>query len=129
MEQEQTLKGKKIMWVEDDKFLSDILAKKLATEGPLLFHAVNAEEAFKILEKETPDIILLDIMLSGVDGFGILKEIKSDPKNKDIPVIILSNLGQKNDIETGTKLGAAKFLIKATVTLDEIMSEIKKIIL
>ena len=122
------LAGKKIMWVEDDKFLSDIIARKLSMQGCSLLHATEGEEALRMLEKEQPDLILLDILLSGIDGFEILKRLKSGEKTKHIPVILLSNLGQKEDIEKGKTLGAARFLIKATVTLDEIVEEIKTVL-
>lgn len=126
--EEQTLSGKKIMWVEDDKFLSDIIARKLSAQGCLLSHASDGNEAIALLEKEQPDLILLDILLSGLDGYEILKRIKSGEATKRIPVILLSNLGQKEDIEKGKKLGASRFLIKATVTLDEIVEEIKAVL-
>lgn len=118
------LSGKRIMWVEDDKFLSDIIARKLSTHGCVLFHATEGESALKILEKERPDLVLLDILLSGIDGFEILRRIKSNAETKATPVILLSNLGQREDIEKGRSLGAARFLVKATVTLDEIIEEI-----
>ncbi len=122
-----TLTGKKIMWVEDDKFLSDIIARKLSTQGCGLLHASDGEQALKILETEAPDLILLDILLPGLDGFEILKRIKEGPR-KATPVVLLSNLGQKSDIEKGKALGAIRFLIKATVTLDEIVEEIKTVL-
>lgn len=122
------LTGKKIMWVEDDKFLSDIIARKLSMQGCNLVHATEGEEALKLLAKESPDLILLDILLSGLDGFEILKRIKGGEKTKHIPVILLSNLGQKEDVQKGIQLGAARFLIKATVTLDEIVEEIKHVL-
>jgi len=122
------LTGKKIMWVEDDKFLSDIIARKLSTQGCALVHATEGETALKLLEKENPDLILLDILLSGIDGFEILKRIKATPAHKNTPVILLSNLGQKSDVDKGKTLGAARFLIKATVTLDEIIEEIKSVL-
>ncbi|KKU97150.1 MAG: Response regulator receiver, CheY-like protein [Parcubacteria group bacterium GW2011_GWC2_48_17] len=120
--------GKKIMWVEDDKFLSEIIARKLVQHGCVLFHAAEGVEAFRIFGKEKPDLILLDILLSGMDGFEILKRIKEDEKTKHIPVILLSNLGQKEDIEKGKSLGAARFLVKAMVTLDEIIEEINAVL-
>lgn len=122
------LSGKKIMWVEDDKFLSDIIARKLSVQGCTLLHATEGEEALRMLEKETPDLILLDILLSGIDGFEILRRVKSNEKTKDVPVILLSNLGQKEDVEKGKSIGAARFLIKATVTLDEIVEEMKAVL-
>lgn len=124
----QPLSGQKIMWVEDDKFLSDIIARKLSMQGCTLLHATEGEAALRMLEKEMPDLILLDILLSGIDGFEILKRIKANGKTKGIPVILLSNLGQREDIEKGKSLGAARFLIKATVTLDEIVDEIKAVL-
>lgn len=122
------LRGKKIMWVEDDEFLSDIIARKFSAQGCLLVHTTNGEEAINVLKKEIPDLILLDILLPGIDGFEILRQIKSDSKTQNIPVILLSNLGQKADVEKGKHLGAERFLIKATVTLDEIVEEIKTVL-
>lgn len=122
------LAGKKIMWVEDDKFLNNIIAQRLAFEKCQLIHAIEGEEALALADKEQPAIILLDIMLPGMNGFDVLSRLKENEKTKNIPVIILSNLGQKNDIEKGIKLGAVRFLIKATVTLDEIMAEIKAVL-
>ena len=119
------LAGKKVMWVEDDKFLSDIISRKLLGEGCKLVHFTSGEEALSAVEQEMPDVILLDILLSGIDGFEILKRLKENAKVKHIPVILLSNLGQKSDIDKGRELGAAKFLIKASMNLDEIVEEIK----
>ena len=122
------LEAKKIMWVEDDKFLSDILARKLTESGANLIHLNIGEQAPSLAEKEMPDLILLDILLPGMDGFTILEKLKSNPKTSSIPVILLSNLGQKSDIEKGKKLGAVKFLIKASMGLDEIVYEIKGVL-
>jgi CheY-like chemotaxis protein len=123
-----SLAGKKVMWVEDDKFLSDIISRKLTGEGSVLRHFTDGMEALSHVEEEMPDIIVLDVLLSGIDGFEILKRLKENDKVKKIPVILLSNLGQKSDIEKGQQLGAVKFLVKATMTLDEIVDEVKKTI-
>lgn len=125
---DEGLKGQKIMWVEDDKFLSDIIARKLSLQGCSLVHATDGETALTLVETEKPDLILLDILLPGVDGYEILKRLKNGQNTKKIPVILLSNLGQKDDVEKGKSLGAARFLIKATVTLDEIVEEIKAVL-
>lgn len=122
------LNGKKIMWVEDDKFLSDIISRKLSQEKCTLIHATDGEEVVGVAEKELPDIILLDILLPGIDGFEILSRLKANDKTKKIPVILLSNLGQQADIEKGKTLGSERFLIKATVTLDEIVAEVKSVL-
>jgi CheY-like chemotaxis protein len=122
------LAGKKILWVEDDKFLSDIISRKLATQNCTLHHVITGEDALASIETEMPDIVMLDVLLPGMNGFAVLQKIKSNPVIKHIPVILLSNMGQQSDIEKGEMLGAVKFLIKATVTLDEIVKEIKKTI-
>lgn len=122
------LSTKKVMWVEDDVFLSDIIARKLQSEGAKLVHASTGLQVMDLVEKERPDAILLDILLPGIDGFEILARLKAQPELKAIPVILLSNLGQKSDIEKGEKLGAEKFLVKATVTLDEIMDELRRVL-
>ncbi len=122
------LLGKKIMWVEDDAFLNDLIARKLKTEGCALVHASEGESALRQAEQEMPDLILLDILLSGMDGFEILRKLKENPKIKGIPVVLLSNLGQQSDIDKAMQLGAEHFLIKATVTLDEVIAEIQHVL-
>lgn len=122
------LEGKKIVWVEDDKFLADIIKRKFATTKCVFFHFVEGEEALKTINKEIPDIIMLDLLLPGIDGFEILRRIKSEPSTKNIPVILLSNLGQVDDINKGKSLGAARFMVKATVAPDEIIEQIKEVI-
>ncbi len=123
------LRGKKILWVEDDQFLNDIIALKLSMAKCVFFHASEGEEALKIINNEMPDLIMLDIILSGMDGFEILRRIKADSKTKHIPVIILSNLGQSADFQKGKDLGAVRFLVKATVTPNEIIDQIKEVIM
>ena len=123
------LEGKKIMWVEDDKFLNDIISRKLARTKCLFFHATEGEKAMAMILEHMPDIIMLDIVLPGIDGFEILRRIKADQKIKHIPVIMLSNLGQSSNQEKSKQLGATRFLIKATVTLDDILDNIKDVLL
>ena len=122
------LEGKKVVWVEDDQFLTDIITRKLTMAKCTFFHASEGEEALKLVEREMPDVVMLDIILSGMDGFEILRRLKNDQRLKHIPVILLSNLGQKSDVEKGHSLGAVKFLIKATVTPNEIVDELKAVI-
>ncbi len=122
------LAGKKIMWVEDDTFLSDIIARKLVAEKCVLVHTKDAEEALSLVETEMPDVILLDILLPGMNGFELLEKLKSNPKLKDIPIILLTNLGQESDVEKGKRLGANRFLIKATLKLDEVIGQIEEVI-
>ena len=117
-----------IMWVEDDMLLSDMISKKCSINKCELLHAVDANQAFDLLSKNHPDVIILDILLPGKNGFEILDEIKKNEKTKDIPVVILSNFGQKEEIEKGLSLGAEKYLVKATLTLDEILAQVNEVL-
>ncbi len=117
--------AKKILIVEDDKFLRELIAQKLQKEGYEPLEAMDGEEGLRKIKEEKPDLILLDLILPGVDGFEVLSQIKEDPILAEIPVIILSNLGQKEDIEKGLKLGAVDYLIKAHFTPGEIIEKIR----
>ena len=122
------MENKKILVVEDDTFLRQLIAAKMEADGFDIFVAVDADATFKYLEESKPEIILLDLMLPGLNGFQILEEIKKDPKNKEIPVVILSNLSQKEDIDRAMLLGAKDFWVKAYLTLDDIVEKIDSII-
>lgn len=119
---------KYILLIEDDPFLVDIYGTKLKEVGFGVSVAKNDKEVFKKTEDNKPDLLILDIVLPSVDGWTILKRIKEDEGIKDIPVIILSNLGQRADVEKGLKLGAVKYLIKAHYTPSMVVEEIKKIL-
>ncbi|MFA5000897.1 MAG: response regulator [Candidatus Paceibacterota bacterium] len=119
---------KKILIVEDDEFLRSLNAKRLETEGFKVSVAVDGQSALDLIPKELPDLIFLDLLLPGVDGFEVLKKIKADEKTKAIPVIVFSNLGQKEDIEKAHNLGAQDFLVKANFTLDDVVLKIKEVL-
>ncbi|HLP43756.1 MAG TPA: response regulator [Candidatus Nanoarchaeia archaeon] len=123
-----SLAGKKVMWVEDDQFLSDLISRKLNHQGCRLLYSRTGEDALKILETETPDIIILDLLLPGISGFDVLEKAKADPRVKDVPVVILSNFSQNNEVERAKKLGATKFLIKASIVLDDLVHELVAIL-
>jgi len=118
--------SKKILLVEDDPFLKDIYTTKLKEEGFVTLVADNGKLALDLLKKEDPDLMLLDIVLPEVTGWELLSEIKKNKKFKNLPVIILSNLGQKQEVSKGIKLGAARYLIKAHYTPSEVIKEVKK---
>jgi len=120
--------AKKILVIEDDKFLRELISQKLLKEGYEVVEAVDGDSGLEKAKEEKPDLILLDLILPGIDGFEVLSKVKADPKISSTPVIILSNLGQKEDVEKGMKLGAADFLVKAHFTPGEIVSKIKGII-
>jgi len=119
--------AKKIVWVEDDKLIGTILAKKLISSGFDLSHAKNGDEALAFLAQVVPDVIVLDLLIPGINGFDILQRIKATPQLAHVPVMILSNLNKQSDIDRARLLGAQKFLVKAAASLDQIVMEIRKL--
>ena len=119
---------KKIFIIEDDKFLRDLMSEKLVSEGFEVASAINGEEGIKKIQELKPDLLLLDLILPGMDGFEVLSQIKKMPDIAQIPVVVLSNLGQKEDIERGLNLGAVDYLIKAHFTPKEIIEKVKNIL-
>lgn len=118
---------KYVLLIEDDKFLSSLLSKKMSQEFKV--EAVsNGAEAFNKIKEALPHIILLDLMLPDIDGFKILEILKKDERTKDIPVLILSNLGQKEDTDKCMELGAAGYMIKAHFTPNEIVNKAKSLL-
>ena len=117
---------KTILVIEDDKFLRELIVQKLIREGYETSEAVDGEEGMKKIKEEKPDLILLDLILPGIDGFEVLTRMRQEDDLSSISVIILSNLGQKEDVERGMKLGAVDYLIKAHFTPGEIIEKIKK---
>lgn len=120
--------AKRILIVEDDKFLRELMSQKLNKEGYEVIEAVDGEEGVKKVKEELPDLILLDLILPGMDGFEVLGEIKKEESTNKIPVIILSNLGQREDIERGLNMGATDYLIKAHFTPGEIIEKVKSVL-
>lgn len=118
----------KILLVEDDAFLTDMYTTKFKAEGLIFLTADNGETGLELAIKELPSIILLDIMMPKMDGFAVLTELKNNPKTKKIPVLILSNLGQKSDIEKGEQMGAAGYIVKATMTPMQVVQKVREIL-
>ena len=118
----------KILVVEDDKFLRELISQKLVKEGYTVIVAVDGENAIESVKEKGLGLVLLDLILPGIGGFEVLAKIKSDPVLAKIPVIILSNLGQKDDIEKGREMGVDDYLIKAHFTPNEIVERIQAII-
>ncbi len=118
---------KTVLIVEDDEFLRSLTAKRLEKENYAIEVAVDGENAISVLDTLKPDVILLDLLLPGKDGFEVLKKIRSSEAVKTVPVVIFSNLGQKEDIEKAKALGVDDFLIKANFTLDDVVAKINKL--
>jgi len=118
----------KVMIVEDDSLLAELLIASLRKANFETIFAPDAEEARKELDKQLlPDIILLDIILPGMNGFELLKIIKKEDRLKSIPVIVLSNLGSDQDKKKGMELGAVAYIVKANILPEDLIKKIKEV--
>ncbi len=115
----------KILIVEDDKFLRETLAKKFISAGMEVQAGVDGKNGLDILKTFTPDLVVLDLLLPDVDGFGVLTEMKKEDRFKATPVIILSNLDKSDDMVKAKGLGATDFMVKSNFTLNEIVAKVK----
>jgi DNA-binding response OmpR family regulator len=122
------LRDKKLLWVEDDKFIGNILEKRFNGYQAHVMLARNSDEAFAFLDKQVPHLIVLDLVLPGMSGFDILKKIRDNQALIGIPVIVFSNLNQSADVERAKILGAQRFFVKATVSLDQITKEVEELL-
>ena len=118
----------KVLIVEDDVMLNKIYQTKLGIVGYKVFAAYDGEEGIKKMEEALPNIVLLDLMLPKKNGFEVLETVKQNIKLNHIPVIILSNLGQGDDIERGKALGADDFLVKSNVKLEMVLEKIEQVL-
>ena len=116
----------KILVVEDETFLVKIYAVKLKKEGFEVSIANDGEEAVKMAASVKPDLILLDLILPKMNGFEALEKIRANPDNKKTPVIVLSNLGQEEDIKRAETLGADDYLVKANFSIQDIVAKIRE---
>lgn len=116
-----------ILLIEDDKFLRTLMASKFEHEGYSVRAAIDGEEGFALLHKFTPKVILLDLVLPGMNGFEVLERLKKQKDTTHTPVIILSNLGQREDVERARRLGAEEFLIKANFTPGEVVEKVRRV--
>jgi CheY-like chemotaxis protein len=127
---EENVDKKIIMIAEDDAFIGDIYEMKLKSAGYDVTLAANGREAIEKLEDGLkPDILLLDIVMPYMDGFDVLEVMKNREEWSKIPVVLLTNLSQKEDINRGISLGAKDYLIKSHFTPTEVLSKVEKYIL
>jgi DNA-binding response OmpR family regulator len=118
----------KVLIVEDEEMLVNMYISKFEKEGFDPIKALNGKQGLELAEKEKPEIILLDVIMPEMDGFMVLKELKSNSKTKSIPVIMLTNLGQDEDIKKGNELGAKDYLVKANLTPAQVVEKVKEIL-
>ncbi len=122
--------SKNILLVEDDDFLSSLLKNRLQKEGFEVNIAKDGEQALKALKLKRPNLILLDIILPKKSGFEVMEEMRNDPQiqSNEPPIIIISNLGQPEDVARGQELGAIEYFIKAKTSIDDLVQKIREFI-
>lgn len=117
----------KLLLIEDEDFIRDLYKRQLDLNGFQTDTAANGKEGILLLTNNTYDLLLLDIMLPDTNGLEILRSVRSNPKNGKAMVVLLSNLGQDPIIQEGFKLGADGYIIKASLTPNQVVEEIKNI--
>ena len=120
--------AKTVLVVEDDKYMREVLVAKLGKEGFDVCEAIDGSAGLDMTAKKKPDLVVLDIILPVMNGFDYLEAKAKVPMISAIPVIILSNLGQREDVERGMKLGAKDYLVKAHFTPNDLMVKVRSYI-
>ncbi len=122
--------GIRLLLVEDDQFLRDLMHTKLSRENFDVTVAVDGNQGLQHIQAQRPDIVLLDVILPGIDGFRVLEMVRKDhdPAIAKTPIILLSNLGQDSDVAKGKELGATDYLIKSNLTIDEIIAKVRTVL-
>ena len=118
----------KILLAEDDRFLSKVMGNKLSRKGYDVIIAGDGVEAISKIKSETIDLVLLDLVMPNKDGFDVLEEIKKSGKFKKLPIIVLSNLGQDEDIKRAKALGAYDYMVKSDMPINDVIIKIEKIL-
>jgi len=119
---------KKILFIEDESALQKTLGEVLQQEGYRVISALNGEVGVELAKKEIPDLILLDLVLPKLHGFEVLKKLKEEVETNKIPVIVLTNLEEAEDVEKALELGATTYLVKENYSLEEVIEKIKQTI-
>ena len=122
------METKRLLIIEDDGVLRKALSDYLVAEGFDVSCAEDGEVGVDMALSETPDLVLLDIVLPKKDGYQVLKEIKANAKTNLVPIVLLTNLGSINDVEKALELGATTYLVKSDYRLEEITTKIKEIL-
>lgn len=117
---------KNILFIEDESALQRTIGDILKSKDYKVTKALDGESGLRSAKEERPDLILLDLILPRMDGFKVLKGLKASEETKDIPVIILTNLEETEDIQKALELGATTYLVKSSYTLEEVVNKIEK---
>lgn len=116
----------KVLIAEDEETLSHMYQVKFEKDGFIVEMAPDGQEALKKAKEFKPDIILLDIIMPQLDGFSVLEQLRKDKNFAEVPIIMLTNLGQSEDVEKGKKLGADDYLVKANCTPMDVVSKVRE---
>jgi CheY-like chemotaxis protein len=111
--------------IEDDQFLSSILRTRLERDGVVCEQALDGEEALARLASTKPGVIVLDLIMPKISGFEVLQSIALDPRLKKVPVVILTNLAQDEDIAKAKELGAKEYFVKVRSSVDDLVTRIE----
>ena len=116
----------KILFIEDDPLIVKIYTTRLTADGHEVLSAENGEDGIKLAETATPDLVILDIMMPKIDGFGVLEKLRANEQMKTKPILVYSNLAQEEEIKRAQTLGATEFIIKANLSPTEMVAKIKQ---
>lgn len=118
----------KILIIDDDALMVRMYQTKLKSDGYEVATAADGKEGMEKIKKETPDLVLLDIMMPVMNGLELLKKLKADKETKNLPIVLLSNVGEEADINKGLEMGAVAYLVKASYTPKEVVQKIKEVL-
>ncbi len=117
--------AKVLLIIEDDPLIVKIYSTRLKADGFEVFSAENGEDGIALIEEKKPDVIVLDVMMPRVDGFGVLEAIARQKDSKKIPVLVYSNLASEEEIARAKAMGATEFIVKADISPTEMVTKIK----
>lgn len=123
-----TIHGKRVLLVEDDRFLRRACEKGLRQQGFTVSTAADGEEALRASRAELPDLVLLDILMPKLNGIEVLRALRADEKTRAIPVIVLTNSSKESDVREIETLGVAGYLVKANLSLQELGHQVKTVL-
>jgi two-component system, OmpR family, alkaline phosphatase synthesis response regulator PhoP len=126
IEEQKNINQYTVMIAEDDEFLSRVLVDKLEKANFRIITAFDGEEAIQKSTSESVNLIILDIIMPKKTGFDVIDAVKNNPQTKDIPILILSNLGQDSDIETAMKKGATGYFVKSNISLASVVEKVRE---
>lgn len=119
-------KKNKVLIAEDEETLSQMYQVKFEKDGFIVEMAADGQEALKKAREFKPNVILLDIIMPQLDGFSVLEQLRKDKEFAKVPIIMLTNLGQSEDIEKGKKMGASDYLVKANCTPMDVVNKVRE---